>query len=109
MTEMTKQEKTLLVSGLTQTELEVVFAASCVFSRVFPVSSIKPRLKTNFSDTGIYSGIKGLENKGIFFVDKEENNQLSIRLTVKGRSICRLVKERINANNTQDFTQSLLF
>lgn len=109
MTEITINGKSLFVSSLSQSELEVVHAASQIFNRVFSVSSIIPRLKTSFSDTGIYNAIRALEDKGVFFVDKESNKQLSIRFTEKGRTICRLVKERINTNKNEDFTQATLF
>ena len=109
MFKITKHEKVLIVNALTQAELEIVSAASHVFSRVFAVSSITARLKTNFSDTAVYNAIKRLEDKGIFFIHKEENRQLSIRFTEKGRSICSLVKDKVRIEKHDKFMQPSLF
>lgn len=109
MLNITKHEKLLIVNGFPQAELEIVSAASTVFARVFSVHAINARLKTKFSDNGVYLAIRRLEDKGIFFVDKEENKQLSIRFTERGRSICKLVKEKMNSSKTEDFLQTTLF
>lgn len=109
MFKITKHEKVLIVNDLTRVELETISAASTIFSRVFNVSCITMRMNNSFHNTTIRAAIDSLEEKGMFFIFKQENRRLIIRFTERGRSICGLVKDKIKVSNHVDVMQPSLF
>lgn len=109
MAAIAKQEKILIVNDFSQVELQTVSAASTIFSRVFNVSCITMRLGNYFCNTTIRAAIDSLEEKGIFFIYKQENGRLIIRFTERGRCICGLVKEKIQTSKYDEFMQASLF
>jgi DNA-binding HxlR family transcriptional regulator len=109
MPEMSKYEKSIIVSNLLVTDLDVVHAASKIFNRVFTTAEISVRLTSQVSDNCLYDSLRRLEDKEIFFVDKQSNKKLIIRFTEKGRSLCRLVKDRVSANKESKILEPSLF
>jgi len=109
MSEISKYEKSIIVSNLLVTDLEVVYAASKIFNRVFTTTEISARLVDRVSDNCLYDSIYRLEDKEIFCVDKQSNKKLIIRFTEKGRSLCRLVKDKILIDHRQKQLEPSLF